>query len=944
MDYAWRTETDPTSSPRPSAPMTQSTIAGLALLLLVSGCTGEVPTLGPPTLRGHEEVILEDDGSLLPLIVSDGGKIGLCLGVDPSRDTSRWKMTLTFDGRPSPSGPVAAAARSGATVCFDAKPPPELPEVTFDVCGALADEFDGSRYRVPCLPLRRLADDSAYHALMTVRNRLLQRAQAQELTTGELLVQLDGVAEMGAEHGFALFGVQVALIAVHFLTLEGTPAALAEAERRLAALPSWLDRPAARHQAALASYQRALFDLDARGAIDEAWSELAKADARFREIADPKRFTVTMAQASILHHVGAADEAIRRLREALEECEPRIREDDRVLLEAGKSNLAWLILLNPDASAEELREAKLYLGDGLSGDDRLEQANRLLDLAYLDVRLGREPGEHLVRARDVLAGLQLGEEHGRRLAAWADLVEGAAALELGRAPRALELCSRFTGHRDPFIAVWAAGCAARAYRLEGRAEEAWRAIASALVLAYDTSPHLVVDQRWTLGSSQRAEDFALAALISIERGDAGRAWDLLLDLDRLSVGEAERRRCRQMANAADLARWRELESEISSVLEAIRIGDVPAAPERREEQEQVLRASRTRLQELWHEWPGCDVHPRASDTGLRYRAFAAEGEVVLLRRDDGGRVEVAKRTPFSRRDLRELHDRILAAFERQDLDDAGWRELLGPVAAALLPPDPAADGTLVTYALHGLLQSVPLAALPLSAAREPRQGAPAAGSRWFGETAVVALQPAGTRTAGSAGASHLPPLFVVDPRSNLPASAQLLSIYRGLFPGARILAGEAATRDAFRRESARAGWLHVDAHGLYDPVYPQLSALQLADGPIHWIELADRPMSYLFAHLSGCQTGRWPITPDSGGYGIAGLVTRLGAAWAIASRSDLADRVAMDFNRVFYESIAAERPVPEAYRRAWTAVAKKYPAGAWGGLLLLRGASAGQGV
>lgn len=919
--------------------MTHLTTAVPGLLLLLAGCTAEVPMLGPPILRGHEEVVLRDDGGLLPLIVSGGGKIGLCLQTLPSQDTSRWKMRLSFAGRPSLSGAVAPAARSGSTVCFDAEPPPELPEGTFDVCGVVVDEFDGREYRMPCVAVRRLGDDSSHEALLMVRNRLVQRAHAQELATDELLAQLDGVAEMGTERGFALFGVQVALIAVHFLTLEGTPEALAEAERRLANLPPWLDRSPARHLAALASYQKGLFQLDARGRIDEAWSDLVEADARFREIADPKRFTATMAQASILRHVGAVGEAIRRLREALDECEPRIREEDRALLDAGKSNLAWLILMNPYASAEELVEAEGYLGSGPHGDDRLETANHLLDLAYLDVRLGKVPGESLVRAREVLATLQLGEEQGRRLSAWADLVEGAAALERGAPRRAVDLCSGLIDDRDPFIAVWASGCAARAHRLGGHTEKAWRAVEAALFQAYGTASHAVVDRRWTVGPGHRAEDFARAALISIERGDAGRAWELLLDLDRLSTGEAERRRCRELANGAELERWVELDAEIESILETFRLREVPASPERRAEHERVLRASRMRLQELWHEWPGCAGDPRTSDAGLRYRAFAVDDEIVLLRRDDAGRVE-ARRTAFPRRDLRALHDRILAAYERQDLDDAGWRRLLAPVAEALLPPEPSADGTLVTYALHGLLQSVPLAALPLPEAR----GRAPSPRRRLGQTATIALQPAGARAVRGGDGPELPPLFVVDPRSNLPASSRLLSIYRDLFPGARVLKGEEATYAAFRFESARAGWLHVDAHGLYDPVHPELSALQLADRPIHWIELADRPMSFRFANLSGCQTGRWPITPDSGGYGIAGLVTRLGTAWAIASRSDLPDRVAMDFNRVFYESIASGSTVPEAYRQAWSAVAEAHPAGAWSGLVLLRGSGRRRGV
>ena len=362
---------------------------------------------------------------------------------------------------------------------------------------------------------------------------------------------------------------------------------------------------------------------------------------------------------------------------------------------------------------------------------------------------------------------------------------------------------------------------------------------------------------------------------------------------------------------------------------------MPASAERRAQQEHVLRELRTRLQELWHEWPGCDSLPKANDAGLRYRAFALDDEIILLCRDDEGHVEVTRRTKFERKQLRALHNRILAAFDDQDLDDKGWRELLEPVAEALLPGEVRGDAStqarLTTYALHGLLQTVPMALLPLRGDEASEE------ARWLGQSVTVALQPAGAQWTGN-GRAAAAPLFVVDPRSNLPAAPRLLETYRHLFPQARVLEGPAATNAAFRDEAANAGWLHVDAHGSYDPVCPQLSALQLADGPLRWIELADTPMNLRFAHLSGCHTGRWPITPDSGSYGIAGLVTRLGSGWAIASRSGLSDEVAMDFNRVFYRDIDVGESVRNAYQRALVAVAEKHPAGAWGGLLLLRAA------
>lgn len=906
-------------------------ILGLVLpgLVLLWSCAP--PPFGPPVVRGHEEVRLSAGGEVVPLILSSDREIGLCLEVAASQDTSSWRMTILFGGRPSPSGAAAAAARSGSTVCFDATPPAALPPGGLEVCGRLVDEFDGTTYRVPCRPAYYLGDDAVYRQLAARRDEVVRHAYRYDV--GQLVEQLDAVARRAMEAGFPLFGVQATLISVHFLTLEGTPAALAEARRRLAGLPPWLDQPAACHQAALAAYQQALLDLDSQRRLEAAWSELAEADRLFRRIADPKRFTVTMEQASILHQVGATAEAIRRLRDALAECAPGRCPAD--LLEAGQSNLAWLILLNPDAGEEELDEAETYLRQGLarlaSGEDPLELANRRVDLAYLEVRRGQDPRATLDGVREGLAALPLGTERARVLRDWAALVEGTAALASGDAATALELCTRLADRDDSRLVAWALSCSARAHRQAGNPEAAEREIGEALMHAYASASR--IGQQWRLDPGHRADDFARAARLAIERGDPARAWHLLLELDQLSIGEAERRRCRERANPEHHARWQAIDAETARILATLRTLELPASARRRDEQQQLLRDLKLRLRELWHAWPGCESRPSAGDEGLQFRAFALEDEIILLHRRAGGEVTVEKRTPLARRKLRRIHDRVAAAVERQDLDDDAWAELLRPMSEALLPRDATAAGPLVVYALHGMLQAIPVAALPLPGDR-PED------ARWFGQARAVALQPAGAQALPLPGRGARPPLFVVDPRANLPAAPQLLATYRELFPDARVLAGGAATYAAFRREAARARWLHVDAHGLYDPAFPQLSALQLADRPIHWVELADTPMSFQFANLSGCQTGRWPITADSGTYGIAGLVTRLGVGWAVASRSVLADRVARDFNLSFYAAVAAGDPVPAAYHRALRAVAASFPAPAWCGLVLLRAAGA----
>ena len=178
---------------------------------------------------------------------------------------------------------------------------------------------------------------------------------------------------------------------------------------------------------------------------------------------------------------------------------------------------------------------------------------------------------------------------------------------------------------------------------------------------------------------------------------------------------------------------------------------------------------------------------------------------------------------------------------------------------------------------------------------------------------------------------------MVDPRGDLPAGRKLTETYHALFPDARILLGTTADRGAFREALPNARWLHVDSHAQYDPAFPELSSLLLADGPFTLAELGELSGPLDFANLSGCRTGRWPITADSGHFGLAGRLVQRGARWAVATRSDLDDAVAGNYNRVFYPALAAGATVPDAHARAMAEIRSHYPAAAWASFFLLRG-------
>lgn len=900
------------------------------LLLLTAGCSREPARLDVPVVvRGHQEVAVAADGTLTPLVLGADRKLGLCLEVPAAMDTSRWEAALTLDGRASRTGFAPPTARLGQAVCFDTSPPQGLPtQADLELCGRLIDRFDGTVWRLPCRAVRFQADDKVYKELDTAID-----AAAGRLDGGlePLLAALEAFAARAREAGFPLLAVRTELVAVHYLTVEGTPAALRQARQRLDRLPAWLAQDAVSRRGAQLAQQRAQLVLAEGGPPRAVWQELAEAERRYLRIASRDRFTVTMLQSDLLAQAGAAPEAAERLRTALDECGRMTCLPE--FLNYGRLQLAWLLLLDPDATPASLEEAGRTLTAGLAAlppeGDPVERANQLVNSAYLQVRLSRDPGPPLRHAREVLAATRSGGERRGLLLAWADLVEGLAALDRGNGGRARELCEALVRRADPRLASWAASCAARARRLQGDLAGADQAFAEAL------RRHEHADARemglWIpLGPGQRAADFAQAARVAVERGEPARAWDLLARLDTLSAHEGERRECRERAtDPAATARWKEIDATAESLLADLAALDFPASGARRDGMEPVRRELQERLRALWREWPGCRGVAAGGDEGVRFRAVALEDEILLLGRDGSGRVALERRTPMPGRRLARILEAVGQALAEGDLDDGAWRQLTRPLAGALLPRRPG--GQAVTpFALHGSLQGVPLAALPL----------PSGG--WLAEVTTVAVQPAGARARVQEREAR-PPLFVVDPLGDLPGGSRSLDLYRELFPGARLLHGAAATRAAVGRETAGAEWLHLDAHGAYEPAFPELSSLLLADGRLSFVELAALPVPRRFANLSGCRTGVWPTTADSGRYGLGGLLARLGVGWVIASRTDLKDDLAREYNRGLYRALHAGASIPAAHRQALAAVRAERPAAEWAGILLLRSAGADPG-
>jgi DNA-directed RNA polymerase specialized sigma24 family protein len=901
-----------------------------ALLLVWTACR-QPPPLLPVTVvpRGHQEVLLAT-GSPRPLVVGRSDKVGLCFAVPAGDDTSRWEAVLTFDGKESPTGFAAAAARAGSTLCFEGELPRLFAATRIALCGRLVDRFDNTQRRLPCLEIAYQPDHERFDQLETRFHAVM--AARPSVSLDELLRRLDSLAG-ASRSAYPLTAARLQMVAAHFLTQEGTPGALAAARARLDRLPDWLGDDAALAGAVQAGYQRGRLAL-AGGSRGAAWLAFQKAEEQAARIADPTLLTIVLQQADLLSQAGAPEEALQRVRTALGQCESLGCGPERVL--DGRMQLAWLTLLHADATPEQLDHARAELRGSLPAvpaeREPYEAANQRINLAYLELRTGGDPRPLLQEARRLAEAPGTGRAGRQTLAGWGALLAGLAALERGEAAAALAECASIATE-DPQLAAARLSCQGRASRLAGDLTAAARAFDAALLQHGRIAAGL--DQRLPLGPGERAEDFARAARVAIERGEPAAAWELLLRLDSLSAQERERERCRALARGAEARRWAAIDRESAGLLRDLR--SLPGlASSSRERQAAALRvALEEKLRRLWREWPGCAAPAPAGDSGVELRAFAVEDEIVLLHRDAAGQIHVERQTRWPRRErLAALHA-LAAELETGQSDAAQWRSLTAPAAAALLPLHSEALGPVTTFALHGSLQLLPLAALPLAT--------PALnGRRWLGEVTTVALHTAGAHASGSGGPVRHP-VFVVDPTGDLGGAERSLSAYRRLFPGSRIVRGADATREAVGRALSGAEWLHVDAHASYDPVFPEMSRLHLADGELSLMEWSRLPAPRRFANLSGCRTASWPATADSGQYGLGGLLTRLGAGWVVATRGPIPDAAAARYNQAFYRAIAAGSTVPAAHAAGLAALRSTDPPRIWGAILLLRAAGAAEG-
>lgn len=168
---------------------------------------------------------------------------------------------------------------------------------------------------------------------------------------------------------------------------------------------------------------------------------------------------------------------------------------------------------------------------------------------------------------------------------------------------------------------------------------------------------------------------------------------------------------------------------------------------------------------------------------------------------------------------------------------------------------------------------------------------------------------AGSRQAGSRPVAPL--LVVADPRLDLPHAASEGEAVAAAVPGARLLAGDAADRDAVRAAMAEAGAMHYAGHGVARAETPWQAHLALAGGTTLTVaDILTGAVPSGTVVLGGCRTGVQGALSRREAIGLADAFVAAGAGAVLATRRNVPDEAAARFVARFFAEGGLARPGP----------------------------------
>src|SRR5206468_4446840 len=139
-----------------------------------------------------------------------------------------------------------------------------------------------------------------------------------------------------------------------------------------------------------------------------------------------------------------------------------------------------------------------------------------------------------------------------------------------------------------------------------------------------------------------------------------------------------------------------------------------------------------------------------------------------------------------------------------------------------------------------------------------------------------------------------------------PQVADEIESLTKLFGPALVLAGDAATEQAFRRHAPEADVIHLASHAVFRQDNPLFSAIRLSDGWLSLYDLYSLRLRASLVTLSACETGVNDVLAGDELVGLARGFFQAGTASVVVSLWAVDDASTARLMRRFYTHFEAE--------------------------------------
>lgn len=169
------------------------------------------------------------------------------------------------------------------------------------------------------------------------------------------------------------------------------------------------------------------------------------------------------------------------------------------------------------------------------------------------------------------------------------------------------------------------------------------------------------------------------------------------------------------------------------------------------------------------------------------------------------------------------------------------------------------------------------------------------------------------------------PLLIGVADENAPLVGEEIGRLKSLFPAARVLQDESATREAFVRSADASLFLHIATHAVFRQDNPMFSSFKLADGWFTAFDLFSMVCRTNLVTLSGCQSGMNDVTGADELLGLMRGFLYSGARSLLVSLWNVNDQATTELMARFYHGWLEGASKSKALRAAMLSVREQFP-------------------